>query len=332
MVKFFIVTLFLFLSPEGDEKPYTLLLGPDQKTDVLEPSLFAPGFISDGLPNRDITISPAGDEIYYCVYTPDHQYAAILVTKYVNGKWTSPETASFSKDPGYKFIEPAFNGDGTILYFSSNMPSGRGNEKLNNDIWAVNREGEGWGDPYNIGPPVNTDGGEYFPSFTRDGSMYFTRNDANEVTSYIYRSGYSEGVFHDPVILPDEINCGTDRYNAFVAPDESFVVVPAEGVEKNTYGSSYYIVFKKKDGGWSSPVNMGPQFNTTPGRGWSFSMSPDLKYVFFMATKQKDRSSFNGTLSLDYFKNIMSGPENGFPDIYWLGSGVIDALREQFSD
>lgn len=298
MVRYLITSLLCLFSLDINEKPYILLLGGDHR------------FISDTLPSRDVAISPAGDEIYYCVYTPDYSYSAILYTKFENGKWTIPDTAPFSKDSRYKFTEPAFNNDRSILYFSSNKPSGRSDEKLNNDIWAVKREGDEWGDPYNIGPPVNTDGGEYFPSFTSDGSMYFTRNTANEVTSYIYKSAYTEGIFNEPVLLPDEINCGTDRYNAFVAPDESFVVVPAEGVEKNVYGANYYIVFRRKEGGWTLPVNMGPKFNTSPGRGWSFSMSPDMKYVFFMATKK----------------------ENGFSHIYWLESDIIDALKDQITD
>ncbi len=294
MQKFLVITLLCLSSCDIQEKPYTLLLGPNHE------------FIANALPSRDVAISPAGDEIYYCIYAPDYSYSVIHCRKYVNGKWTAPETASFSKDSLYKYIEPAFNRDGSILYFSSNRPSGRGGEELNNDIWAVKREGDGWGEPYNIGAPVNTDGGEYFPSFTSDGSMYFTRNKANVVTSHIFKSAYSDGIFQEPVLLPAQINCGKDRYNAFVAPDESFVVVPAEGVEENMYGSNYYIVFREEDGSWSSPLNMGPDFNTVPGRGWSFSMSPDLKYVFFMAKKTKE----------------------GVSNMYWMESGVIEELRK----
>ena len=135
MVRYLITSLLCLFSLDINEKPYILLLGGDHR------------FISDTLPSRDVAISPAGDEIYYCVYTPDYSYSAILYTKFENGKWTIPDTAPFSKDSRYKFTEPAFNNDGSILYFSSNKPSGRSDGKLNNDIWAVKRGGDEWGDP-----------------------------------------------------------------------------------------------------------------------------------------------------------------------------------------
>jgi len=44
-------------------------------------------------------------------------------------------------------------------------------------FWVVERNAEGWGYPQNLGEPVNTDGGEFFPSLTNEGTLYFTRNE-----------------------------------------------------------------------------------------------------------------------------------------------------------
>jgi len=42
--------------------------------------VFAPGIISNGLVNRDITFSPAGDEMYFTFATSNYSYATILST------------------------------------------------------------------------------------------------------------------------------------------------------------------------------------------------------------------------------------------------------------
>jgi pimeloyl-ACP methyl ester carboxylesterase len=303
----------------------------DMKPPGKEPVIFAPGIISDELINRDIAISPDGNEIFYSASTPGFNYSAIIQVKKENGIWGNPEVASFSRDPRYKYLEPAFSHDGNTLFFSSNMSRNSLGEASDNDIWAVKRDGDSWGIPYNLGSPVNSDGGEYFPSLTSDGTIYFTRNRKDETTSYIYKSVFdkSSESFSDPIKLPAEINCGTDRYNAFVAPDESFVVIPAEGVEENVYGSNYYITYKLEEGIWTMPVNMGPMINTKRVNGWSFSMSPDGQYVFFMAVRIPVKDDKQQILSLEFMRHQIARPENGNADIYWMDAGII---RELFSN
>ncbi len=300
----------------------------DMKPPGKEPVIFAPGIVSDELINRDIAISPDGNEIFYSASTPGFNYSAIIQVKKENGIWGKPEVASFSRDPRYRYLEPAFSRDGNILFFSSNMPRNPEGEISDNDIWAVKKNGDSWGIPYNLGPPVNSDGGEYFPSLTADGTIFFTRNRKDESTSYIYKSTFdkSSGLFSDPIKLPAEINCGTDRYNAFVAPDESFVVIPAEGVEDYVYGSNYYITYRLEDGKWTKPVNMGPVINSKRENGWSFSMSPDGKYIFFMAVRIPVKDDKQQNLSLEFMRNQIGLPENGNADIYWMDAGIVKEL------
>ena len=47
----------------------------------------------------------------------------------------------------------------------------------------MDREGDGWGEPYNLGPPVNSDAPEYYPSVTSDGTLYFTREGEDGVSA-----------------------------------------------------------------------------------------------------------------------------------------------------
>ena len=301
-----------------------LYFGLSQPANI--PELFAPEIVSDELSNRDVAISNDGKEIYFGISTPDFRYAAIVVSEMKNGLWSKPEVASFSRDSRYKFVEPAFSPDGKRLYFVSDMPKA-GNEKPGDeDIWYVERTPQGWSSPVNIGSPVNTDGGEFFPSFTKNGDMYFTRNEAGVRTSFIYKAVYKDGNFVTPEKLPEQINCGSDRFNAYIFPDESFAVVPAVDVESGLNGAFYYIVFRNNDGSWEKPVNMGKEFNTPVGRGWSFYISPDRRFAFFMATLRKPESGHPEVLSVDFLKSEFAKPQNGNPDIYWISTDVIRKL------
>jgi len=69
---------------------------------------------------------------------------------------------------GHPFISP----DGLILYLTSERSGGYGNS----DIWMTRRatRDDAWGEPVNLGPPVNTATGEGEPYCSTDGStLYF---------------------------------------------------------------------------------------------------------------------------------------------------------------
>ena len=125
------------------------------------PRLFAPGVVSTGMFTRDVALSPDGNEIYFCVAIGNYTYSTILYSKLVNGTWTSPEIVPFSGGPGVMDFEPAFSSDGSRMYFLSTRPDGD-EEPGDQDIWYVDRTESGWGNPVNLGEPVNTDGGEFF--------------------------------------------------------------------------------------------------------------------------------------------------------------------------
>ena len=252
-------------------------------------------------------------------------YSTILFTKEENGRWLPPEIVPFSGGPGVMDFEPALSPDGSRIYFLSTRPDG--NEPPGDqDIWMVERNGSGsWGTPVNLGEPVNTDGGEFFPSVTRDGTLYFTRNERGSALNRIFRSRWADGAFQEPELLPSQVNCGTNRYNAFVAPDESYMIVPAAGMPDAYDGVDYYMVFRDKDDRWSQPVNMGPLVNLDNARGWSPYVSPGGEVFFFMATRPREVSETDWNYPT--LKTLYDSPENGNADIYWMDAGVIEKLR-----
>ena len=265
------------LGPERSG-PY---LGQPDPGDNLE--LFAPGTISNGYHNRDIAITPDGREIYTSVVLGNNSYSIIMVHKMVDGIWQEPVAASFSSGFRYLDVEPVISPDGKKVLFVSNRPDpANGRSEENWDIWAAERKGDTWGEPYNLGVPVNSESDEYFPSLARDGTIYFTRMEQETAANYIFRCRMEDGKYLEAEKLDKNVNCGRLRFNAMIAPDESFIIVSSAGREDSLGGADYYIVFRNEEDQWSPPVNMGEKINSPVGQEWSSSLSPDGKYLFFM--------------------------------------------------
>lgn len=330
LLSILVLVAFACNSPEKkqDSSKQELPSGPylGEELPDSSPRLFAPGLVSTGMFTRDMAISPDGKEIYYCVAISSYTFATILYTREIDGVWTKPEIVPFSGGPGVFDFEPAFSPDGSRLYFLSTRPDGN-EEPGDQDIWYVDRSAEGWGIPVNPGAPINTDGGEFFPSLTSDGTMYFTRNEAGSRLNQIFRSKFENGKFQEPELLPEQVNCGTNRFNAFISPDESYIIVPAAGMEESFDGVDYYIVFRDEQDNWSDPINMGEAINADNPGGWSPYVSPDGLNFFFMATRtlEIEEADWN----YNKLKDLYHSPNNGKADIYWMNAGFINKLKEQ---
>ena len=287
-----------------------------------QPEIFAPGIVSTGLETRDMAMSPDGNEMYFSVFSSGK--AMIMVTIKTAGVWSQPVVAPFSGE--YLDAEPCISPDGSQFFFLSTRPREGQESKAGwvyQDIWVMDRQGDGWSLPRNLGAPVNTDAPEFFPSVTSDGTIYFTREGENR-KSMTYRSRRIEGGYAEPELLPDQVNMGSNRFNVFVAPDESFAIVPAIGGPGSLGGADYYVVYRNDDDTWQEPVNLGPTINNTAGKEWSASLSPDGKYLFFMSARTfgDQTGSLTGT-SLSELVERGSQPGHGSPGIWWVEAGAV---------
>jgi hypothetical protein len=300
-----------------------------QKPPGKQPEIFAPGVVSTGMYTRDVAMTPDGKEFYFSVVQGSNEFATILATRLSpNGLWTRPEVCVFAADPRYKTLEPCISPDGRRFFFVSNRPKATGSGAPGSyDIWVMDREGEGWGAPRNLGAPVNSEADEYFPSVTRWDTLYFTR-ESPDGTNSIYRSVWKDGRYQAPDKLPAQVNCGADRFNAFVSPDESYVILPAVGVRDSVGGVDYYAAFRSPDDTWSGPVNLGSAVNTKGSQEYSPYVSRDGKYFFFMSSRVKEGAlAPGGSLDWPTLRAMHDAPGYGAPAVWWVDASFIEALR-----
>jgi hypothetical protein len=330
----FLLTILIFMygcqnQVDMEQEKFPSLTGPylGQQPPGEDPVLFAPGIITSGLYTRDVSMTPDGKEIYFCVTA--FNFNLIFYSKEENGRWNEPRPAPFISDLQYMHYEPHVTPDGKRLLFLSNMPVEK-DKPASEDIWAVDRIEDEWGQPYNLGAPINSQHQEYYPSVTRTGTLYFTRQVQGEPASYIYRSQFIEGKYSEPEKLGPEVNCGKNHFNAFIDPNERYIIVPVLGREYGYGLTDYYIVFRNENDHWSQPINLGDKINTKSGREYSAYVSPDGKYFFFMSTRLNPEVEAMGKdLSLWQLQKFFSRPGNGNAGIYWMKADFIERLRPE---
>lgn len=289
-----------------------------------EPTVFAPGFISTGMNERDTMISPDGKEFFFTIQVGS-QVSVILFSKEVDGVWTKPEVAPFSGK--YRDIEPFFTADGNRIYFVSNRPLEAGGEpKEDHDIWYVDREGDGWSEPVNLGAPINTDADEFYPAVTNDGTIYWTAA-YGESREDIHRARLVDGVYSEIETLGEAINTGGFEFNSYVSPDESILMFTSLR-QGDVGGGDLYISFRNEDGTWSEAKNMGAEFNSTSIDFCPF-ITPDGEYFFFSSRRTAEKQYPEEGFSYESLKERHMSPQNAQGDIYWMKASVIEKLRPE---
>jgi Tol biopolymer transport system component len=288
---------------------------PGGKIATGKAELFAEGLVSDGMNNRDFTMSPDGNEIFFTVQQKDMLVSAIVRLYKKNGKWGKPELASFSGR--YKDLEASFSPDGKRIWFASNRPSAASDSTDDFDIWFVERNGSGWGEPVHAGNVVNTSGNEFYPSVARNGNLYFTSEfKAGKGKEDIVMCAWANGAFQAPVSLPEAINSRGYEFNAFIDPDERFLLFTGYGRADDMGKGDLYISKRDAAGNWLPANTLGASVNSKYLDYCPF-ISPDKKVLFFTSNRpsvgiDRKNADYNAIAA------ALKGAGNGFDDIYWI--------------
>lgn len=312
---------------------YPTLKGPylGQKLPGNTPEVFAPSIVNFGLTTRDIAISEDGKEIYFRVGLPGFSRTAILEVREIDGRWTEPEVSSFSSDPRWRNLEPCLSPDGKEFFFSSNRPANPASDKPGPfNIWGMKRIANRWSEPLRLNDSINGSDGTFFPSVTKDGTLYYGR-EGKDGLGEIWRVKKGKDGYLSPEKLPKQVNAGESRYNPFVAPDENYVILPIYGLKDTHGGMDYYIVFRNPDDTWCEPINLGSVVNTPTNGEISLFVSRDNRNLFFCSSRVKEGIFSSGEkLTLKKFKEIArESGANGDQAIYWVSTEFLEKLRPE---
>ena len=280
------------------------------------PQLFAPGTLSDGLSNRDFTISPKDDEIFFTLQQPRFASSTILYLIKKDGKWSDPEVAPFSGK--YRDLEAAFSPDGQTIYFSSDRPV-NGDKAKDFDIWKVKRQANGgWGEPENLGAIVNSDKNEFYSSVTKSGNLYFTAElPDGKGSEDIVVCKWINNAYSKPESLPEDINTKNDEFNAFVDPDEQFILFSCEGRADDIGRGDLYISRKGSKGNWMPVKHLPAPINSNATDYCPF-VTWNKQYLVFTSNRMSSEFKDGKTKDYQKLKQLLNNPGNGWDDIYWV--------------
>lgn len=285
------------------------------------PQPFAVDLLGGPYDVRDTAWTPDGDRLFFTVWGRGR--GTIVTVARGESGWGEPEIAPFSGR--YSDLETFVSPAGEELLFASKRPLDAGGEEKDWDLWTVRRTATGWGEPANLGPPVNTAGGEYFPSLTADGTLYFTAEREDSLGGEdIYRSRrLADGSWAAPVNLGPSVNSASPDFNALIAPDESFLIFGSLR-EGGLGGGDLYVALRADDGTWRPARNMGAPLNS-PALDYCPALSPDGRLLFFTTRRTPETPGLAATFfDLDA---ALRGPFNGSSNLWWVDAAVIDTLR-----
>jgi Tol biopolymer transport system component len=190
----------------------------------------------------------------------------------------------------------------------------------------VDKIATGWSDPKNLGTPVNSEGGEYFPTLTNDGTLYFgSGRKGGKGGIDLYRSRFINGNYQEPENLGDAINTTFDEYEPMIAPDESFLIFMAGNRPDGLGGFDLYVSYNR-NGQWTKAQNLGAPINS-PVDDLSPRISPDGKYFFWASARSAIDKPKTKVWSLQEFSSAYQRPQNGLGDIYYMDFSALKLER-----
>jgi Tol biopolymer transport system component len=266
-------------------------------------------------------------EMFFTVADSGSSKMQLMTSKLTSIGWSIPNVANFSNSGDD--IHPTFSPNGNRLYYSSIRPlepGGINTEDLN--IWYVERKGDGWSDPINAGPGINSEMHETSPAFSQDGTMFFDVNVNNNKENYdwdIYKSKYKNGSFQKREKVLILASSEYTEFGPYIAPDDSYILFYSNGPD--SYGEAdLYVCFRGQNNELQTPVNLGEKVNSK-FYDWSPFISPDGKFLIFSSYRNTKPIESIYDDYYDILKINLGLPKTGFGTFYWIDAAIIENLR-----
>ncbi|WP_394748678.1 TolB family protein [Spongiimicrobium salis] len=263
---------------------------------------------------RDFTISSSENEAYFTLQSPLEEVSVIAFTQKVDKKWSKPQIAAFSGK--YNDLEPFLSPSGLQLYFASNRPMNEEHlSPKDYDLWYVERESltATWSKPKCLPAPVNTSHNEFYPSVSNNGNLYFTSDSPKaKGKDDIFFSKRDGVAYNAPVSLPSAINTEGFEFNAFIAPDESYLIFSGYNRKDGLGSGDLYISYKNKEGNWELAKNM----TTVNSKYMDYCPFVHVASKTLYFTSRRSSITPNKKRSIEVFSKDVLSYENGYSRIY----------------
>lgn len=187
--------------------------------------------------------------------------------------------------------------DGKWLIFTGcNFPQGLGSC----DLYISYLTKNGWSEPENLGPNVNSEFWESSPSLSPDKrDLYFSSNVPGGFGGadiwVCHRN--EKGSWSEPYNLGPEINTSGDEGTPFIHADNQTLYFNSNGHKGYSEQPDIFVSHKLPDGKWSTPENLGYPVNTIGDEG-SLVVAADGKTAYYSS----DRTDTKGGLDIYSFE------------------------------
>jgi Tol biopolymer transport system component len=286
-------------------------------------NLLAPGVISTSpLAELGSTFSPDGNEVYFVVRTPvttSRPLSVICVSHRVGGVWQQPVVAPFS---GIEYdAGPTMSPDGKRLFFSSTRTAS-GTPSENVDLWYVDRVGDGWSAPQNVGAPVNGPHNEVSPSVAADGTLYFGSDRPGGFGSYdLYRAKLVDGHYEQPENLGATVNSAAAELTPFITADQKLLLFSAVGrpdmqlAGGNPYARSDLYASDWNGSAWTTARRLPAPVNGVAADSYP-ALSRDGKTLFFTSERSPFFVPMPHPVTFNDLERGRHGIDNSLANIY----------------
>ena len=169
------------------------------------------------------------------------------------------------------------------------------------DIYKVTKTKKGWSVPKNLGKNINSDYWDSAPSIAPDNqALYFCSNRPGGYGGIDIYVAYKneKGYWEEAINMGPTINTEGDEQAPFIHADNKTLYFSSNGWP-GFGGSDLFVIRKKIDGNWSSPINLGYPINTFDNEG-SIAVAGN-GFEGYIAS---DRADSRG--SLDIYKVILA--------------------------
>ncbi len=192
-----------------------------------------------------------------------------------------PTVNSSSRD-----LKPSVSADGLSLFFTSTRPGGVGGM----DIWVTTREttDDPWGEPVNLGSPVNSSAWES-GSISYDGlSFYFSstryRGSNANADLWVTTRDTIHSEWGTPMNLGPTVNSSADQCYVSISANELSLYFSSNRSGGHGAYDLWATTRETIHDPWGTPVNLGPTVNSS-GFDTDPSVSADGLLLFFQSTR-----------------------------------------------